>query len=250
MPMRDATLKSATLHARLPGFRRRVENSRALVGEWLSHCRKPYIALSGGKDSTVAMHLVRSVCPEVVAVWSDDEWHLPETLAYLSGVADLLKVAGQQKHHDLFTAWDGPAGERPDELEVDRVWMPQGFAAWVLGEGFDGVALGLRSSENRYRQTARKVRGLMHRTTAGVWQCWPIGDWSVMDVWGYLVSRQVPYNAAYDVMDAAGMALEAQRVGPLLNSRADGQQLQVLRRLWPQVYQAFVARYPQAARFG
>lgn len=247
--MRDATLRAARLHARLR-FRRRVENSRALIGEWLAHCAKPYIALSGGKDSTVTLHLVRSVCPDVIAVWGDDEWHVPETLDYLSGVADLVRVAARRKHHDLFTAWDGTGDDRPAALPPDRVWAPEGFKTWIRATGFDGVALGLRSDENRYRDTARRVRGLLYRTKTGLWQCWPIGDWSVLDVWGYLVSREVPYNAAYDRMDEAGIALDQQRVGPLLVSRADGRQLQMLRRLWPEVYQAFVARYPAAARFG
>jgi 3'-phosphoadenosine 5'-phosphosulfate sulfotransferase (PAPS reductase)/FAD synthetase len=68
------------LYARLPAFKRRVERAKALIAEVLAMSKNPYIAFSGGKDSAVTLHMARSIDPSVVAIWSDDEWNLPETM--------------------------------------------------------------------------------------------------------------------------------------------------------------------------
>lgn len=58
------------------------------------------------------------------------------------------------------------------------------------------------------------------------------------------------YNRAYDVLAGLGLPLREQRVGPLAVERAIGYgQLAILRRGWPQLYAAFVAKYPEAASY-
>jgi 3'-phosphoadenosine 5'-phosphosulfate sulfotransferase (PAPS reductase)/FAD synthetase len=53
--------------------------AKAKIREWYSaHAGKVYVSFSGGKDSTVLLHLVRSMYPEVPAVYSDTGLEFPE----------------------------------------------------------------------------------------------------------------------------------------------------------------------------
>ena len=61
-----------TLHASSGSHLHGIEQAKRVITEWLSHCDKPYVAFSGGKDSSVMLHLVRQIAPEIEAVYCDD----------------------------------------------------------------------------------------------------------------------------------------------------------------------------------
>jgi len=70
--------------------------------------------------------------------------------------------------------------------------------------------------------------------------------WSTLDIWAYIFSRNLPYNHAYNKMDEMGIDLERQRIGPFAVERVLGYgQLQILKRGWPDLYNQFVAQYPE-----
>lgn len=57
----------------------KVEISKSRIKDWYEHFGgKVYVAFSGGKDSTVLLHLVRSLYPEVPAVFNDTGIDFPE----------------------------------------------------------------------------------------------------------------------------------------------------------------------------
>lgn len=60
----------------LPG---KIEMSLNRIREWYEHCDgNVYVTFSGGKDSTVLLHLVRSIYPEIPAVFCDTGLEYPE----------------------------------------------------------------------------------------------------------------------------------------------------------------------------
>lgn len=60
----------------LPG---KIAMSLNRIREWYEHCDgNVYVGFSGGKDSTVLLHLVRSIYPEVPAVFCDTGLEYPE----------------------------------------------------------------------------------------------------------------------------------------------------------------------------
>lgn len=238
------------LHAQLPRFRRMVRTAQEIIAEASTRMANPYVAFSGGKDSTVVLHLVRALAPDTVAVWSDDEWNLPEMLALIERTPNLHRIAANVQHAEFFRSW-----ESKEELPAGTIWVDapanDGLQTFAKQQGYDGAFIGLRAGENSRRYHYLKRFGTLHYAEKhGVWQCNPIAWWSDMDVWAYIHANQVPYSAAYDKLAALGVPLARQRTGPLAQGRALGYgQMAILKRGWPDLYNRFVERYPEASAY-
>lgn len=57
----------------------KIEKTKLRIREWYNYCGgNVYVSFSGGKDSTVLLHLVRSIYPDVEAVFCDTGLEFPE----------------------------------------------------------------------------------------------------------------------------------------------------------------------------
>lgn len=238
-------------HARTAAFRRRVEEAETAIAGWIAGTTKRAVSYSAGKDSEVLLDLVRRQDPACVAVFSDDEWNLPETLDRLKTVPGIVRIAARIWHSEFFTSWeDGPAS-RPDGTEWIEAENNNGLATWARRYGYDGEAIGIRAEESWPRRRNVRKFGLVHRLAGtGILRCYPLGWWRVEDIWAYLVSRDVPYNRAYDRLAAIGVPRREQRLGPFAVERVIGMgQLGILRQGWPDLFEEFARRYPEARRY-
>lgn len=230
---------AARIHAGTREFARKLDRAERRIDEWLSRATRAAVEFSAGKDSTVVLHLVRRVVPDAVALHGDDEWLLPETEGLLSATPNLIRLRRRLRHAEWFVAWEDMDG--PDGGAKHR---------WARENGINGVASGLREDENNRRRTHIRARGSVFRLANGLWRCYPISDWGWKDVWAYILSRDVPYNRAYDVLERIGVPPEHQRVGPFATERALGYgQMVYLKRGWPELYRRFADRYPEASTY-
>jgi len=222
----------ALLHAKLPIFQRHVAAAREIVHQALSHDKCPYIAFSGGKDSTVVLHLVREQQADVSGVWSDDEWYLPETEEYVSSISNVERIRTNAWHSEFL------------QIEGDYNGVPD----YAQQQGYGLVFLGLRQEESVARRLhLRKLGALFYAKSEQTWHCNPIHNWTWQDVWAFILSRDVDYNKAYDKLEQLGVEPQYQRVGPLAVDRVLGMgQLAILKRGWPDLFNRFAAEFPEA----
>ena len=63
----------------------KVQMTKRRIVEWLSHYGEEgvYIGFSGGKDSTVLLHIARSICPSLPAVFVDTGLEFPEIRTFV-----------------------------------------------------------------------------------------------------------------------------------------------------------------------
>ena len=186
--------KQFILHARKPQFQRRVTQALDVICAFLAIPQTPYIAVSGGKDSSVMLHLCRYIQPDLDAINIIFHTHYPETLEYL-------------KTYDNLKCYD--AGDRLKMLE--QVGIDDSKATFgkirnfdgdtVRSHGYDGFFYGLRAEESSKRRKLLGVRGqIFYRKTDDLWVCQPLAHFSYNDVWAYIIANDLPYNALYDLM--------------------------------------------------
>lgn len=62
----------------------KVEKTKLRIREWYEHYNgEVYVSFSGGKDSTVLLHIVRSMYPEIEAVFSNTGLEFPEIVKFV-----------------------------------------------------------------------------------------------------------------------------------------------------------------------
>lgn len=230
--------EACRLHSKTRGYRNKLVRATEHTYALLDRCAKPYVAFSGGKDSTVCLAIARGINPEFDAILSHDQWLLPETDAFIRTVPGLTVIAGTHTHLGGVVSWGRC---RPHDPMIVWVDCPNhAVEHYVLSKGYDGVIIGLRCDESGYRARHIRAKGVLFDRKNGITQSYPIAGWSDMDVWAYLITTGTPYNPAYDRMSELGIPLTERRVGPWWNDRAiSGGSIGKLQMGWPDTFNRF-----------
>jgi len=169
----------------------KIEKARQIVRNALQIYSKPYIAFSGGKDSTCVLHLVLEQCPDIMVLhWDYGPYYIPRWLE-----KEFIDNARQ-------------IGARNIRIETSEKYMRLGRNAInVLGreylgklipqlkqEGYDMAFVGLRKEEGNKRR--RRIEN--KKSISVIPECWPIADWTWKDVWAYIFNRNLPYPSIYN----------------------------------------------------
>ena len=252
----DAYHPADLIRSRLRLFRERVGRSRAVVSRWLAECRRPYLSVSGGKDSVAMLHLAQGVARErggrlLPVLWHDSGVEMPhvdEVFRRLraAGLVDELHVV-RPEEDALKLKRRQTLGELSAAAKDERLLF-RPIRRYVAGR-FDGVALGLRTGEASPRARSRAAHGLVYRTVDGLLRCTPLGDWSWRDVYAYIALHRLPLHPVYSAplhhLEHRGRirlswwcSTDHHRHG----------ELTWLKLVYPELYARLVAAIPEAKR--
>jgi len=131
-----------------------------------------------------------------------------------------------------------------------------GFASWYADEhdGTTGAGIAIRSDEslNRFRsltsEDKQRYDGKNWTTQVRigdeyipVFNFYPIYDWTVEDVWGYVSKYDMPYNRVYEQLYKNGVPLSDQRIcQPFGDDQRNG--LDQFRRIEPETWERVLNR--------
>lgn len=223
-----------------PAFSAKVADACAIIHDAIRKARKPYVAFSGGKDSTATLILVDAVAPSTPVIWADHELEFPESVAYMERTAARLgprftALLGYDVHPLWHIPWAIPPYWRdplPGSVPISLP-MPE----WAAAEGYRLTFLGLRGDESKVRGTMLSEVGPTYRRRTGL-VCCPLWNWDDESVWKLIRTTGADYNAAYDRYREIGLPPERQRIASLPRSPRD-----TLARGWPELLDRLEARY-------
>lgn len=240
--MRDVQLN--LMHFTSPLFQAKLAASLAVIERALKRRKRPYIALSMGKDSVVVTALVHAICPDVTIAWTDDELEYPETVQMMTRLQEiagdqLIVTLGRSQHAGWFTPWTDAPYWRDPLPGSHRKTIPQDD--WMAARGYGLTFLGTRAAESHARRDWLQSAGPLYTVARGAGlRCCPIAEWSSDDVWALIAGWMLPHNPVYDRLTEIGVHRDVQRVGPLpLTPR------QHLAEGWPDLLAHLEARYGQ-----
>ena len=199
--MPDTYRKRFLLHARTPGYRRRLALATARVKHMLASVDSPYIAFSGGKDSHCVLALVREQTSEVPAVYFDADCAYPAVLALLEKTERVIKHPASEPFLRTLTR----LGLSHPQLEAEtmRTTVYEPIKTLIARYRFDGVFYGLRAEESAGRRRHALVKGSQFtykNSERGREACQPIWDWTYLDVWAFITAKMLPYCDTYNLM--------------------------------------------------
>jgi phosphoadenosine phosphosulfate reductase len=177
----------------MPSLQDKLEASRRLLAGLIKRHDPSRVAVAwtGGKDSTVALDLWRSIAPHPVqAINLDTGYKFPEILAFRDNMAREWGIA-------LHIARPVPA-RVPPAVAADKLACCQALKIEPLREAIallriEVLLTGVRADENPTRTGVPPLE-----EKPGYLQANPILDWTEMDVWARLTSRNLPYCTLYD----------------------------------------------------
>lgn len=249
--MNELLRASFEAHALLPAYQRRIQQAQAFVAEALAACRRPYIAFSTGKDSTVMADLVWQQNSSIPAVYFDADAAFPESRELLERYHAAGKTIINWHTEPLLETMarvGGPLFSEDATME-STVYAP--IKALVAEYGFDGAFVGLRAEEGLHRNLSITTRGTLFLSQRhGIYSAWPIAWLTFRDVWAYILSQGVDYNAVYDRQFDLGLPWENCRVSYCYGETVASQgRWIILARGWPELFNRLVQAFPEVRRF-
>lgn len=213
---------------------------------------KVYLSFSGGKDSTVMLHMVaeeaRKRSRKFGLLFIDLEAQYEHTINHVRSMfkmyADctipywiakpLILRNAVSVFEPRWKCWDEEARDRwvrdyPDQAyKGDLPFFQHGmefeeftelFGHWYADDTPTAAFVGIRADEslNRYRTIASDGSGIEGKPWTtwkrhGLFNAYPIYDWRTEDVWRYHAKTKLPYNHLYDLMHLAGLSIHQMRI--------------------------------------
>lgn len=171
------------------------KQSLKIIEKFLTQVKRPYIAFSGGKDSTVMLHLISKVNKDIDVFTEINDLDFPDKL---NKCDEIIEFCGIKSYYTGYT-------ERLDIKNGDG-WFKV-VNEFVLQGGYNGLFMGLRREESKGRRININKNGLIYnysknnKNNKNMSCCLPIGYWKGEEIFAYIIKNNLPYHKIYDCDD-------------------------------------------------
>ena len=249
--------ETSCLWARGSVHAHRVDEARRAIADMQERAPRAYIAWSGGKDSTAMAHLAAGLGVRV-AMSVKDDLDFPGEEEYLRVLAAQwgIRLDIERPAFSL-QSWlvEHPGLDASDDMHGRATAFSEAafyslIDAYRDRHGCPGVYLGLRGEESRGRKMNLATRGLVYEKCGGEIVCQPLARWRGIDVFAYLLSRDIPVLPLYRCV---ALRREPDRIRkswwlPGADSKRGG--MIWLRTYWPSLYGRLCEIMPSARGWG
>lgn len=169
----------------------------ALAGSYRSR-----IAVSGGIDSVVMMHMIRQVKP-IRAVWINTGIEYPETIEYMKSVPDLDVISPERTYWNIADEFGFPEESRKNKQPACCRWLKEyPMRDFIKAENVDLIFTGLIATEGQHRRYNYILRSDYYMHVAwNVMKATPVILFRKEDIWKYASENEIPVNKAYEKYD-------------------------------------------------
>jgi 3'-phosphoadenosine 5'-phosphosulfate sulfotransferase (PAPS reductase)/FAD synthetase len=242
----------ALCHARTLDHHDVVDQAKRVVERALTMAPTWAVMWSGGKDSTAMAHLIAVEMGKPVPMVSEkDDLDYPGELKYVTELAAqwgaTLDVITPKRSPAEWLRAHGLDMAGADDVHGREAGLSQACfynEVEASNVGRDGIFLGLRAEESNGRGRNRAMNGLIYRkkptegNPAGLLVAQPLADWTGLDVFAYLLSRDIPVLPVYRCIGLMH-AREPWRVRKswwIPGEQGARGQVTWLRHYWPSLY--------------
>ena len=179
-----------------------------IVAKALEH--RVYAAWSGGRCSTVALHLTLSQKPDIPVVFTNTGVEYPETVKYVRSMAKEWALNFHElKPETNFWAvvrvygfpqlrGSGPPG-RPRRPMCCKILKEDPPTTFARENGLDGMITGIRAEESRARALGiYQVGPCYYAKRDRFWKFHPVAVWSLKQLMAYIEENKIPLNPLYE----------------------------------------------------
>jgi phosphoadenylyl-sulfate reductase (thioredoxin) len=157
------------------------------------------IAMSGGKDSLVALHLALKINPEIPVVFNNTTVEFPETIDFVYKLAkewnfDLYVT---KPEINFFKAVKARGWATHDNRWCCAPYKDEPALKFLSEKGIMAEITGTTRTESIYRRSLTPFR--ISTKNPGFMRVNPIYDWNQWEVWAYIRENELPYNPLYDM---------------------------------------------------
>ena len=99
--------------------------TRGRIEEWYEHWKgQVYVSFSGGKDSTVLLHIVRQMFPEVPAVFCDTGLEYPEVRKFALSLPNVVRIKPSMTFRQVLEKYGYPVVSKRQAQYIREIQTP------------------------------------------------------------------------------------------------------------------------------